>query len=178
MLENYEKHPFLDDFYSNTSMYAYETEISFLLLHYHQIKKVFFSNQEDVVSDFYIGKDMLFAKANIVHKKEYELFYELFRHLSGQLMKPDMVIFLSASDELLLNRIKKRGRDTEKNIDLAYIQKINLAYDFYFANEIKDIEVIKINMDECDFLTNEIMIDNLIDEICHGHLNKLSKIIK
>ena len=164
LLENFEKHPFLDDFYSDIPLYAYETEIGFLLMHYHQIKKAFI-NSTDVISDFYIGKDMLFAESNISHKRELEIFKDLYRYLSSQLTKPNLIIYLKASNELLLRRIKDRGRENEKDMDLAYINKINSEYNQNYSGEVDGIRVLLIDMDNVDFLREETALDNLIQQI-------------
>jgi deoxyadenosine/deoxycytidine kinase len=166
LLENFDKHPFLDDFYSNMSLYAYETEIGFLLMHYHQIRKEFHHNKNNyIISDFYIYKDMLFAEANILNIKELSIFEDLFKYLSSQLLKPDLIIYLEASDNLLFSRVQNRSRENEKNIGLDYIQKINLEYKSYFCKNVDDIKTITVNMDKYDFLKDELALDMLIDRI-------------
>lgn len=165
LLENFQVHPFLDDFYMDAAKYAYETELGFLLIHYHQIKKAFEGNKDYLISDFYICKDMLFAEANILHEKEFYIFKELYDYLASQLSEPDIIIYLSASNELLLKRIFKRGRDCEKAIDLAYIDKINSKYKEHFSVLKKNTRIIKVNMDECDFVEDEQQIDELVNKI-------------
>lgn len=166
LLENFEKHPFLDDFYSDIPTYAYETEIGFLLMHYHQIKKIFLSNvNTDVISDFYIGKDLLFAESNIVHEKELSIFKDLYEYLSSQLLKPNLIIYLKASNDLLLKRIKNRGRENEKNVDLDYISKLNAEYNNNYSKDIDGIKVLTIDMDKVDFLKDISALDELIEKI-------------
>lgn len=165
LLENFEKHPFLDDFYSNMPLYAYETEIGFLLMHYHQIRKESYHSSNCIISDFYIGKDMLFAEANILNRKELSIFRDLYIYLSSQLIKPDLIIYLEASDNLLFNRVINRGRENERNIGLAYIQKINLEYRNCFSKGMDGIKVLTVDMDKYDFLKNELVLDILVDRI-------------
>ena len=66
LLENFDKNPFLEKFYLNHETYAFETELAFLLLHYHQLKELMCNDKNvNLISDFYIKKDWLFAKLNL-----------------------------------------------------------------------------------------------------------------
>jgi deoxyadenosine/deoxycytidine kinase len=80
-------------------------------------------------------------------------------------LKPDLIIYLEASDNLLFSRVQNRSRENEKNIGLDYIQKINLEYKSYFCKNVDDIKTITVNMDKYDFLKDELALDMLIDRI-------------
>ncbi len=168
LLEDFERHPFLDDFYTNQTLYTFETEVCFLLMHYHQTKKALTNTRQDIISDYYIGKDMLFAYANLNSRREQQLFKNMYSYLSEQLKKPELIIHLKASDELILERIKNRGRENEKEISIEYITKLNKLYDKYFSGTNKDIEIITVDVDKCDFLLGDT-IDEFIFQLKDRH---------
>src|SRR2546428_6729805 len=130
-------HPFISDFYANQKKYAFETELSFLLSHYHQLIKAeeaaLFTS--DVYADFLFDKDWIFANVTLKNNRpEYKLFLELFSYLKGRIRKPDLVVYLRAPTNLIFDRIRKRGREFEKNIDFAYVDTVNSAYEKFFRS--------------------------------------------
>ncbi len=163
LLEKFESNPFLDKFYQNPIKYAIETELAFLLIHYHQLKDVHNNNPNQIViSDFYIKKDLLFAKLNLKNE-EYQTFKSLYDFLSEQLPEPEIVICLHTSDSLILDRIKQRNRESEQNINTDYFVKLNHAYEQFF-DEIT-CQKIHLDMDNNDFLTDKSRIEWLVNQV-------------
>jgi deoxyguanosine kinase len=115
--------PFLDDFYSDIERYTFETELCFLLVHYHQYRDL----TEPVVLDFSPVKDLVFADLNLTGA-DHELFSSVYDRTSGSLPAPDVVIFLDLELDHLLERIASRGRAYERDIDPAYLRGIAAAY--------------------------------------------------
>jgi deoxyadenosine/deoxycytidine kinase len=93
LLEDFGRHPFLDDFYANPK-YTFETEINFLLIHYHQLLKAIGEQPQILISDYFFKKDMLFADANILSEEEMSIFIQLFDYLSTRLVQPNIIICL------------------------------------------------------------------------------------
>lgn len=152
ILEDHEANPFLDKFYPNPSRYALETELAFVLIHYHQIfHKLKQREQDEDVADFCISKDLLFAEMNL-NKDDLALFQSLYLPLMSRLPEPDVMICLKCSDKLILERVKQRNQGSEHRIDPEYFLKLNKLYDNYFA-EVK-IPKIEVDMNKCDFLHN------------------------
>lgn len=152
LLENTDIHPFLSDFYGNSREYAFETEVNFALLHYHQLKKADQNAlfRSDVFADFLFDKDMIFAGVTLKNnKREYGLFSRLFSYCKERIRKPDIVVFLRAPTDLILDRIRKRGREFEKNMEFAYVDAINNAYNRFFLSyrdtRLKIIDVTQID---------------------------------
>lgn len=166
ILENYENNPFLKQFYLNPSKYALETELSFVLIHYHQVfHELTHIKHEEYVSDFHISKDILFAEMNL-NKDDLALFKNLYLPLTKRLFEPDVMVCLKCSDDLILERVKQRNQGSEHRIDPEYFLKLNRLYDNYFA-EVK-IPKIEVNMNEVDFINhpeNITWLSSKINEI-------------
>ena len=163
ILEGHEANPFLDKFYPNPSRYALETELAFVLIHYHQIfHKLKQREQDEYVADFCISKDLLFAEMNL-NKDDLALFRSLYSALTRRLPKPDVMVYLKCSDELILKRIKQRNQGNENSIDPEYFVKLNNRYDKYYAE--MNMPKIEVDMNEYDFIENPASIRWLSDNI-------------
>ncbi|NNF07910.1 MAG: deoxynucleoside kinase [Candidatus Eisenbacteria bacterium] len=131
--EVFEENPFLEDFYRDRRRYAFQTQITFLLSRYQQQEKLL---QRDIfspriVSDYLFQKDRIFANINL-NDKELGLYEKLFPIVERDVPVPDLVVYLQASSDVLLQRIDKRGRAYEKDMDPEYIQALNDAYNYFF----------------------------------------------
>ena len=115
LLEEFEKHPFLRAFYEDPIGTATETEFAFLLLHYHQLKEhARRIAEKEVISDFHLGKDLIYADLNLSRADVGGVFVDLFKICAGEIPAPALLILLSVSDELLIERIRRRARDFEQ----------------------------------------------------------------
>jgi len=160
LLEDFGAHPFLGDFYAD-SKYTFETELGFLLIHYHQLQKAVNDRPNLLISDYFFGKDKLFADANIMSEKEIDIFIRLYNYLLSNLVQPDIIICLSGATDMIYNRILNRNRESEKNISYEYIKKINSNYEKFFSEISKNYSTININMNENDFVKNPGLINEL-----------------
>jgi deoxyadenosine/deoxycytidine kinase len=159
VLEDFSKCPFLDDFYGDSFLYSFETEINFLLIHYHQLFKAMNTGHDLIISDYFFDREKIFADVNISDEKEMLLFVQLFEHLRTRLICPDVVVCLSGTTDMIYNRILNRGRENEKNISYDYIQKINSHYEKFFASIRHEFFTITIDMDEFDFVKDPSLIN-------------------
>lgn len=150
-LEQFELNPFLTAFYENPKAHATETEFAFLLIHYHQLKR-----QRDLlpesewVADFNLGKDLLYAELNLVNQKVLNAFRTTYSLLLNEVPRPDVLVCLSASTELITKRIRERKREYELQVDGAYFERLNMKYETYFR-EYRQAKII-VPMDEWDFV--------------------------
>lgn len=149
LLEDFETNPFLPAFYADPRGNALETELHFVLLHYHKLKVIPGLHQE-TFADFTFQKDRIFAELNLHVAEEQEIFDHLFYHFLDRLRRPDLVVYLRASNDLVLDRIRKRGRTIELKIDENYFIRLNCAYDEFFAR-YKGAKLV-VNSDEVDCL--------------------------
>ena len=118
LFEDYVTNPFLKDFYDYNQSNSFSTQVYFLLRRIEQSIEVK-DTENLLISDFYFGKDELFAKLNLT-EVEYEMYLELRKKLDFKPPIPDLIIYLQASTEILLERIKKRGLVIERNIKRKY----------------------------------------------------------
>jgi deoxyguanosine kinase len=160
LLEDFERNPFLRAFYEDPIGNAIETEFSFLLLHFHQLKSV--ANRPpapDVVADFHLGKDLLYAKLNLKDSRTETLFRELYEALAESIPSVALMVYLSASTDLIVKRIRARNRDFELEIDPEYYGQVNTAYEEYF--DAYPGQKLRIPMDEWNFVKDPHLFERL-----------------
>ena len=133
VLEDFEDNPFLSDFYNDPERFAFQTQLFFLLQRYRQQQELRQVDmfQKLLVTDYMFVKDRLFASLNL-NEKEMQLYDTVANLLERNVIKPDMVIYLQADTDLLMENIAKRGRRMEKNITWEYIDALNQVYTEYF----------------------------------------------
>ena len=161
LFEDYVTNPFLKDFYDNNQLNSFSTQVHFLLRRIEQSIEVK-TTENLLISDFYFGKDELFAKLNLT-QVEYAMYKELRKKLNFNPPIPDLIIYLQASSEILLERIKKRGLDIERNIKKKYIDSVNEIYMKHF-HEYTSSPVLIINTSNVN-INNENDYKMLIREI-------------
>lgn len=165
ILEEVENNPFLPLFYQDPNRYAFVTQIFFLLSRYNALRDIttrdIFSRR--VVSDYIFDKDRIFAAINL-DERERLLYEKLFPLLERDIPRPDLVIYLQADTEVLLERIKKRGRPYEMDIDPQYIKTLNDTYNDYFLH-YKKCPVLIVNSNNINFPRDERAVELLIEKI-------------
>ena len=161
LFEDYVTNPFLKDFYDNNQLNSFSTQVHFLLRRIEQSVEVK-TTENLLISDFYFGKDELFAKLNLT-QVEYAMYQELRKKLDFNPPIPDLIIYLQASSEILLERVKKRGLDIERNIKKKYIDSVNEIYMKHF-HEYTASPVLIINTSNVN-INNETDYQILIEEI-------------
>ena len=134
LMEVFEENPFLSKFYADRAKYAFQTQIFFLLSRYRQQSVVPQMLQKaNVISDYTFTKDRLFAHLN-VRNDELEMYERLHSLLAEKIALPDLVVYLRASTDVLMERIAIRDREYERNIDRDYMEAVNQAYARFFAD--------------------------------------------
>jgi deoxyguanosine kinase len=162
ILEETEGNPFLPDFYKERRRYAFQTQLFFLLLRHKQQHELFATDlfHKKTVSDYCFDKDRIFASVTL-DQREFYLYEKLLSFLEKDVPRPDLVIYLQASSEVLLKRIKKIGRPYEKVMDLDYIKALNEAYNHYFFHYTKT-PLLVVNTDKIDLVHNEKDLTDLL----------------
>ena len=161
IFEDYVTNPFLKDFYDRNQLNSFSTQIYFLLSRIEQSVEVR-DTENLLISDFYFGKDELFAKLNL-NEVEYAMYQEIRKKLKFNPPIPDLKIYLQASTDILIERIKKRGLDIEINIKKKYIDSVNEIYMKHF-HEYNASPVLIINTSNVN-INNETDYQILIEEI-------------
>ena len=165
ILEAFEDNPFLTDFYEDPENNAFQTQLWFLLQRYQQQQELrqvdMFHNL--VVTDYMFVKDRLFAALNL-NEKEMSLYDSVAKMMEKNVIHPDLVIFLQADTETLMDNISKRGRDFEKNMSEDYIDALNQVYNEYFFR-YQETPLIIINTNNIDFVQNPGDLEEMISYI-------------
>lgn len=165
VLEEVEENPFLKDFYRDRARYAFQTQMHFLFSRYQQQRNLrqtdLFSDK--LVSDYVFQKDRIFASLNLVDK-ELALYERLVGWLELDVVKPDVVVYLQANTETLMERIMKRNRSFEKDMDRSYIEKLNEAYNHYFFH-YSETPLLVVNTNRIDFVNQPDDFEDLLKRI-------------
>ncbi len=134
IFEEFEENPFLADFYRDPKGFAFSTQIFFLMSRYRQQQEIAQGElfKPITISDYFFDKDRIFAVLTL-ERDELALYESLFKVLTLDVPKPDLVIHLHADLDLVMTRIRERGRSYEKGMDPAYIAALSQAYSDYFA---------------------------------------------
>ena len=165
VLEKFEDNPFLSDFYEDPESNAFQTQLWFLLQRYQQqqdLRQVDMF-QKLVVTDYMFVKDRLFASLNL-NEKEMSLYDSVAKMMEKNVIRPDLVIFLQADTNTLMDNIARRGRQYEKNMSEDYIDALNQVYNEYFFR-YQDTPLIIINTNNIDFVQNPGDLEEMITYI-------------
>jgi deoxyguanosine kinase len=156
LLEIFEENPFLSDFYVDRQRYAFQTQMFFLLSRYRQQRQVVNSALQGgvtLISDYTFEKDALFAGINL-KGDELEMYHRVHEALAEKIPIPDLIVFLRASTDVLMQRITSRDRRYERGMERGYIDELNRAYEKFFGEGHRGTAVLPIDTDELDLVKN------------------------
>ena len=156
LLEVFEENPFLSDFYSDRERYAFQTQIFFLLSRYHQQRRTVHEMLEtgkNLLADYTFAKDALFARINL-KGDELDMYYRVHEALAEKIEKPDLLVYLQASTDTLMQRIALRDRTYERQMERSYIHELNMAYDDFFSKPFDHTPVLTIETDHLNIIQN------------------------
>jgi len=133
MLELPQENPFLERFYRDAKRYALPAQMFFLFQRMNQLRDLAQTDLFDtrIVSDFLLDKDPLFARLTL-DDDELNLYQQLYDHLKPQAPVPDLVIYLQAQPETLIERVKKRGVPMEAGMSEVYLHRLCESYSRFF----------------------------------------------
>ena len=176
ILETFENNPFLKDFYENLNKNALPLELFFLAERYELLKlnskDMFFSG---TVSDFIFDKSKLFA-VNTLKDYELNIFNKIFSLMKKSVKNPEILIYLHSDLRSLQNKITKRGREYENNIQSEYLKKLNDTYLDYISKRT-EFPVILIDVTNLDFKNNSKHFELIKNIIFQKHENGVTKFI-
>ena len=154
LFERPEDNPFLERFYGDMPRFALATQLTFLFQRADQLSGVgqFDMFRQLTVGDFLLDKDPLFARLNLTDA-EYLLYEKVYSHLKPQTPTPDLVIYLQAPVDTLIERVHRRGVDFERKISASYLTRLADAYSRYFyAYEAAPLLIV--NSERLNFVDN------------------------
>jgi len=169
LLEVFEENPFLSDFYADRARYAFQTQIFFLLSRYRQqnstVPKIL-SAGKGLLADYTFAKDALFAGINL-SGDELDMYHKVHEALGEKIPKPDLIVYLQASTDVLMGRIAMRERPYARQMECAYIDELNCAYEIFFSKPYDHVPVLKIDTDNLNIVQNSdhlTLIENRIKQ--------------
>ncbi|HXI59910.1 MAG TPA: deoxynucleoside kinase [Polyangia bacterium] len=166
--ENPEENPFLGPFYKDPRRHAMSVQLFFLLQRYGQQAELSQGDlfaQGGTVSDYLFAKDRLFATLNL-SADEMALYDRVYQMLKPRTVTPDLVVYLQARTDVLLDRIRRRGRSEEKPIRADYVEQVARAYAEFFFN-YNEGPLLIVNASDIDFVNNGEDRAELISVIRH-----------
>jgi deoxyguanosine kinase len=133
LLEVVEENPFLPRFYQDRARYAFQTQIFFLLSRFRQQRVAVPEalKEATLISDYLLDKDRIFAHLNL-EGDEWEMYERLHSILIERAERPDLVVYLRANLDVLMNRIAMRDRSFEREVEPEYIEALRQAYEVFF----------------------------------------------
>ena len=159
------QNPFLSDFYAGRKGAAFQCQLFFLLTRYQQqqqlVQRSLFDSR--IVADYFPKKDRIFAHMNL-SDPELVLYEKLWALLMEPLPRPDAVIYLQATTETLVKRIRSRSRDYEKRVSEEYVDQLNKAYNFFFFH-YQETPLLIVNTNDVDFERSTDELDHLLEQV-------------
>ena len=164
-LEEWADNPFLNSFYEGKAGASFQAELFFLLSRYRQQQELVQRNlfSEFTISDYVFEKSRLFAYLNL-DDSELLIYERLFGLLAEGVPRPDLVIYLQAPTDVLLKRIRGRGRIEEARLSEDYLSEVNRAYAHYFFH-YSVTPLLVVNTEDVDFARREEDVEDLLRQI-------------
>jgi deoxyadenosine/deoxycytidine kinase len=165
LFERPEDNPFLERFYGDMPRFALATQLTFLFQRVDQLAGVgqFDMFRQLTVGDFLLDKDPLFARLNLTDA-EYGLYEKVYSHLKPQTPTPDLVIYLQAPVETLIERVHRRGLNFERRISAPYLSRLADAYSRYFY-AYETAPLLIVNSERLNFVDDEEHVKLLLARI-------------
>jgi len=165
VLEEWGQNPFLQSFYDGKAGAPFQTELFFLLSRYRQQQELLQRDlfHQTMLADYVFERSKLFAYLNL-EDSELLIFEKLYSLLAEGIARPDLVVYLQAPIEVLMKRVRQRGRPEETRISEDYLAEVNRAYNHYFFH-YASTPLLVVNTAEVDFARRPEDVDDLIKQI-------------
>jgi deoxyguanosine kinase len=165
LLEVFEENPFLSDFYADRDRYAFQTQVFFLLSRYRQQHRVIEPTllHATLISDYSFAKDRLFAHLNLAGD-ELEVYERVHSVLAEKIPLPELVVYLRAEVDTLMDRIAMRDRTYERTMSREYIADLRAAYESFFA-DYSDAPVLTIDTDDLNWVSDPRALGHVVGRV-------------
>jgi len=157
-----EENPFLRSYYADRRKHAFQAQIFFLLSRFQQQQALFQQDlfSQSTVADYLFPRDRIFA-ALMLAPEELALYDRLYELLGPRVVKPDLVVYLQARTEVLLARVRQRGRDYERSIDGPWLEALARAYNEFFFH-YDETPLLVVNASDIDLEGNPEDVEALL----------------
>ena len=163
VLENFQENPFWQSFYQSPELYSFETELTFTLQHYHQIKNNLYDNT-NFICDFSLYLDRSYADVTLKTPRK-NIYLNVLDELIQEVGYPDLLIYLKCPENSLLDRIQARGRINEKKITLNYLQAVASSIENNIKSFSQQSELIILNSEDLDVAQGNPYMDKIINTL-------------
>lgn len=165
LLEGPDENPFLAQFYTDMRRYAFQAQLYYLLNRFRQQQELaqFDLFKQSLVSDYLFAKDKIFAYLTL-DDNELALYERLQPLLEMRVVKPDLVLYLQASTDVLVRRIQLRARASERELGQAYLEDVNAAYNHFFFH-YSATPLLVVNTNEIDFVKHKEDFEDLVKQV-------------
>ena len=165
MLEKPQDNPFLARFYEDAARYALPTQLFFLFQRIDEVRELAQMDmfRSRTIADYLFDKDDLFARLTL-SDDEYTLYQSIYRSLAPQALAPDLVIYLQASVDTLVERVRRRGHRYERPIQDEYLARLAASYREFF-HHYSAAPVLVVNSENLNFVDNADDFQLLLDRI-------------
>jgi deoxyguanosine kinase len=165
LLEAFEENPFLSDFYSDRTRFAFQTQIFFLLSRYRQQRDLVPQaiTGGNLIADYTFEKDSLFARLNL-EGDELDTYMLVHEALAERIERPDLIVYLRVSTDIAMQRIQMRDRPFERKMERDYIDRLNAAYEAFFMSAPSS-RVLTIETDSLDFVIHPSHLKQITNRI-------------
>jgi len=150
VFEQFQSNPFWRDFYKDQANYSFETELSFHLQHYHDIK-INAEADKKLVCDYSLFLDRAYADVTLAGNKR-KIFSSVADEVESELGVPEIIVYLHCPNEILLSRIIERGRSVEAGITIEYLQQLSKSIAARMDMISKFTSVINIDSNKINFV--------------------------
>jgi deoxyguanosine kinase len=160
-----EANPFLSAFYEGERGAAFQTQLAFLVRRFEQLQAldVGAQSQRTVVADYIFEKDKLFACLNLTDP-ELDIYNRYYNHFREQIPRPDLVIYLQATPEVLKKRLKKKNVPGERGVSDEYLEEVIRAYEHFFFHYTSS-DLLIVNTSEIDFVDRNEDLQELLRKV-------------
>jgi deoxyadenosine/deoxycytidine kinase len=165
VMEEWGQNPFLTPFYEGKPGAAFQIELFFLLSRYRQQQELVQRPLFPIVTltDYVFEKSKIFAYLNL-DDAELLVYEKLYSLLVETVPRPDLVVYLQAPTEVLMRRIRTRGRPEEARLSQEYLAEVNRAYNHYFFHYTQT-PLLVVNTTDVDFVKRPEDVDDLLKQI-------------
>lgn len=162
------ENPYLPDFYQDMKAWAFHSQV-FFLTNRMRAHRQLLAHPTSVIQDRSVYEDAeIFAhnlyRQGLIGERDYRTYRNLYEVLIEFLAPPDLVVYLRASTQTLMNRISHRGREYERTITPGYLAQLNELYENWFSHFIL-CPVLAVPTDDLDYVTHSAHLDLIVSKI-------------
>ena len=166
VLEVVEENPFLHLFYEDRDRYAFQTQLFFLMSRFRQQQELMQADlfEPGILSDYHLLKDRIFARLTL-RDEELALYERVYQSLEAHILQPDVLVYLNAQTDVLLQRIEKRARPFEEDFDRSYLVELSEAYQHHFSHYDLSVPLLSLDTTHINYVESNDAFESIYQQI-------------